>query len=72
MPLKVVYVDDSSKERNAVASYSYGSGTLQGHLLVQFRSSGLFSSFDNINECLYGGLYWLRAGRRRMLLDYNG
>lgn len=45
MPLKVVYVDDSRNQRNAVASYSFGSGTLQGHLLVQFWSSGLFIYF---------------------------
>lgn len=36
MPLKVVYVDDARNQRNDVASYSFGSGTLHGHLLVQF------------------------------------
>lgn len=36
MPLKVVYVDEkrSTKQDNAV--FSFGSGTLHGHLLVSY------------------------------------
>ncbi|GER37048.1 phosphoinositide phosphatase family protein [Striga asiatica] len=34
MPLEVVYVDESKKSNNALASFSFGSGTLQGHLLA--------------------------------------
>ncbi|XP_021908376.1 UPF0548 protein At2g17695-like isoform X3 [Carica papaya] len=34
MPLQVVYVNESRKAKNAVASFSFGSGTLQGHLLA--------------------------------------
>ncbi|KAL8034772.1 hypothetical protein ABFX02_12G051600 [Erythranthe guttata] len=34
MPLEVVYVDESKNSKNALASYSFGSGTLQGHLLA--------------------------------------
>ncbi|KAL6520809.1 hypothetical protein OROMI_026240 [Orobanche minor] len=34
MPLEVVYVDETRQSGNAVASFSYGCGTLQGHLLA--------------------------------------
>lgn len=34
MPLQVVYVNESTKAKKAVASFSFGSGTLQGHLLA--------------------------------------
>ncbi|KAK6128068.1 hypothetical protein DH2020_038196 [Rehmannia glutinosa] len=33
MPLEVVYVDESRNSNNALASFRFGSGTLQGHLL---------------------------------------
>lgn len=36
MPLEVVYVDESKNSRSAAASFSFGSGTLRGHLLVLF------------------------------------
>ncbi|KAL0424905.1 UNVERIFIED_CONTAM: hypothetical protein Sradi_1025300 [Sesamum radiatum] len=38
MPLEVVYVDES---RSAVASFSFGSGTLQGHLLAVISEYGI-------------------------------
>lgn len=34
MPLQVAYVNETTKATKPVASFSYGSGTLQGHLLV--------------------------------------
>ncbi|KAF2306318.1 hypothetical protein GH714_016419 [Hevea brasiliensis] len=34
MPLQVVYVKESKKSKKAMASFSFGSGTLQGHLLA--------------------------------------
>ncbi|CAA0813436.1 UPF0548 protein [Striga hermonthica] len=34
MPLEVVYVDESKKSNKSLASFSFGSGTLQGHLLA--------------------------------------
>lgn len=34
MPLEVVYVHDKRKANKALASFGFGSGTLQGHLLV--------------------------------------
>ncbi|KAF4373814.1 hypothetical protein CsatB_004953 [Cannabis sativa] len=36
MPLKVVYVDEKKKgkEKQSLSSFSFGSGTLQGHLLA--------------------------------------
>lgn len=34
MPLEVVYVKESKKSRKTMPSFSFGSGTLQGHLLV--------------------------------------
>ncbi|KAK6153568.1 hypothetical protein DH2020_013207 [Rehmannia glutinosa] len=34
MPLEVVYVDESRNSNNALASFRFGSGTLQGHLLA--------------------------------------
>lgn len=34
MPLQVVYVNEEKKTNKVVASFGFGSGTLQGHLLV--------------------------------------
>ncbi|KAK4791730.1 hypothetical protein SAY86_032143 [Trapa natans] len=34
MPLQVVYVNDTQNSKKAVASFSFGSGTLGGHLLA--------------------------------------
>ena len=34
MPLQVVYVNENKNAQKAVASFGFGSGTLQGHLLV--------------------------------------
>ncbi|KAG8660068.1 UPF0548 protein At2g17695 [Manihot esculenta] len=34
MPLEVVYVKESKKSRKTMPSFSFGSGTLQGHLLA--------------------------------------
>lgn len=34
MPLEVVYVHETRKANKALASFGFGSGTLQGHLLV--------------------------------------
>lgn len=34
MPLQVAYVSENTKAKKAGASFSFGSGTLQGHLLV--------------------------------------
>ena len=34
MPLQVVYVNDKRKANKAMMSFGFGSGTLQGHLLV--------------------------------------
>ncbi|XP_059642816.1 UPF0548 protein At2g17695 [Cornus florida] len=34
MPLQMVYVNENRNTKNAVASFSFGSGTLQGHLLA--------------------------------------
>lgn len=34
MPLQVVYVNESRNKKKAMASFGFGSGTLQGHLLV--------------------------------------
>ncbi|GAB2300596.1 hypothetical protein Dimus_034631 [Dionaea muscipula] len=34
MPLQVVYVDENKSAKKVKASFSYGSGTLQGHLLA--------------------------------------
>ena len=34
MPLKVVYADEKKITKKTTPSFSFGSGTLQGHLLV--------------------------------------
>lgn len=34
MPLQMVYVNDKKKSGKINASFGFGSGTLQGHLLV--------------------------------------
>lgn len=34
MPLQVVFVNESKMANKPVASFSFGSGTLKGHLLV--------------------------------------
>jgi hypothetical protein len=34
MPLQVVYVHEKRKANKTMASFGFGSGTLQGHLLV--------------------------------------
>jgi lipoprotein signal peptidase len=34
MPLQVVYVNETRATKNRGASFGFGSGTLQGHLLV--------------------------------------
>ena len=34
MPLQVVYVNETKTAKNRGASFGFGSGTLQGHLLV--------------------------------------
>ena len=34
MPLKVAYVDEKRRTKKTTPSFSFGSGTLQGHLLV--------------------------------------
>ena len=37
MPLQVVYVNESKRAKKTAASFGFGSGTLQGHLLVSAR-----------------------------------
>lgn len=48
MPLQVVYVNETKTTKNRGASFGFGSGTLQGHLLVTSFSLILliFSSFS--------------------------
>lgn len=46
MPLQVVYVNDNKSSGKAKASFSFGGGTLQGHLLV----SGSCASSDQFNS----------------------
>lgn len=38
MPLQVLYVNENKSSGKMKASFSFGSGTLQGHLLVSFLS----------------------------------
>lgn len=38
MPLQVVYVDEIRNPKKVAASFGFGSGTLQGHLLVSVSS----------------------------------
>lgn len=38
MPLQVVYVKENKSSGKMKASFSFGSGTLQGHLLVSILS----------------------------------
>ncbi|CAH9089679.1 unnamed protein product [Cuscuta europaea] len=43
MPLQVLYVNDQTKnkDKGMMASFSFGSGTLQGHLLVDVKNAFL-------------------------------
>ncbi|KAG6412481.1 hypothetical protein SASPL_125160 [Salvia splendens] len=68
MPLKVVYVDDSSKERNAVASYSYGSGTLQGHLLAGEECFSI--TMDEQNDVWYEILSFSKPANPLAFIGY--
>lgn len=38
MPLQVVYVNEHRPSKQSMASFRFGGGTLQGHLLVSFCS----------------------------------
>lgn len=40
MPLQVVYVNENKRSKQAMASFRFGGGTLQGHLLVSSFSLG--------------------------------
>ncbi|CAK9142798.1 unnamed protein product [Ilex paraguariensis] len=41
MPLQVVYVNENRNANKAMASFSFGGGTLQGHLLFAFCVNGV-------------------------------
>lgn len=48
MPLQVVYVNENKRTKKSVASFSFGSGTLAGHLLVSASSLVLIMHFWSI------------------------
>jgi hypothetical protein len=47
MPLQIVYVNESRSSKKDMASFCFGGGTLQGHLLVS--DSLLTLKFDDSN-----------------------
>ncbi|KAL2555882.1 protein of unknown function-containing protein [Forsythia ovata] len=51
MPLKVVYVNENRNPKKAVASFSFGSGTLAGHLLAGEESFSI--TLDENNKVWY-------------------
>ncbi|KAL2555925.1 disease resistance family protein/LRR family protein [Forsythia ovata] len=51
MPLKVVYVNENRNPKKAVASFSFGSGTLAGHLLAGEESFSITLD-ENNKVCL--------------------
>lgn len=48
MPLEIVYVDESRDLKDTAVSFSFGSGTLQGHLLV-YSSTELVICFSALD-----------------------
>ncbi|KAH6807972.1 outer envelope protein [Perilla frutescens var. frutescens] len=68
MPLKVVYVDDSRNQRNAVASYSFGSGTLQGHLLAGEECFSI--TMDEQNDVWYEILSFSKPANLLSFIGY--
>ncbi|KAK4430351.1 hypothetical protein Salat_1335800 [Sesamum alatum] len=65
MPLEVVYVDES---RSAVASFSFGSGTLQGHLLAGEERFSI--TMDEKNDVWYEILSFSKPANFLSLIGY--
>lgn len=68
MPLKVVYVDDARNQRNAVASYSFGSGTLHGHLLAGEECFSI--TMDEQNDVWYEILSFSKPANLLSFIGY--
>ncbi|XP_011079022.1 UPF0548 protein At2g17695 [Sesamum indicum] len=65
MPLEVVYVDES---RNALASFSFGSGTLHGHLLAGEERFSI--TMDEKNNVWYEILSFSKPANFLSLIGY--
>ncbi|KAI3462323.1 hypothetical protein Pfo_018986 [Paulownia fortunei] len=68
MPLEVVYVDESRNSKKAVASFSFGSGTLQGHLLAGEECFSI--TMDEKNDVWYEILSFSKPANFLSLIGY--
>lgn len=68
MPLQVVYVSDNRNSKNAVASFSFGSGTLKGHLLAGEERFSI--TLDEDNQVWYEILSFSRPAHFLSLIGY--
>lgn len=68
MPLEVIYVDDSRNPKNAMASFSFGSGTLKGHLLGGEERFSI--TMDEKNQVWYEVLSFSKPASILSLIGY--
>ncbi|XP_052188349.1 UPF0548 protein At2g17695 isoform X2 [Diospyros lotus] len=68
MPLQVVYVNEHRNTRKGVASFGFGSGTLQGHLLAGEERFSI--ELDHNNQVWYEILSFSRPAHFLSLIGY--
>ncbi|KAL7192887.1 hypothetical protein ACSBR2_024658 [Camellia fascicularis] len=68
MPLQVVYVNENRNTKKAVASFGFGSGTLQGHLLAGEERFSI--ELDEDNRVWYEILSFSKPAHLLSLIGY--
>ncbi|PKI59943.1 UPF0548 protein At2g17695 [Punica granatum] len=68
MPLEVLYVNDNRNPKKGVASFSFGSGTLRGHLLAGEERFSV--ELDDNNQVWYEVLSFSKPAHFLSLLGY--
>uniref|UniRef100_A0A5B7C2U4 DUF1990 domain-containing protein n=1 Tax=Davidia involucrata TaxID=16924 RepID=A0A5B7C2U4_DAVIN len=68
MPLQVVYVNENRNAKRAVASFGFGSGTLQGHLLSGEERFSI--ALDENNQVWYEILSFSKPAHFLSLIGY--
>ncbi|XAR58030.1 hypothetical protein NMG60_11026367 [Bertholletia excelsa] len=68
MPLQVVYVNENRNKKKAVASFGFGSGTLQGHLLAGEERFSI--ELDENNQVWYEILSFSKPAHLLSLVGY--
>ncbi|KAL3630087.1 hypothetical protein CASFOL_023071 [Castilleja foliolosa] len=68
MPLQVIYVDETKNSNKALSSFSFGSGTLQGHLLAGEERFSI--TMDEQNDVWYEIVSFSKPANLLSLVGY--